>query len=217
VRSSSRSSRRRKPNMSHSKPSGIPRKCVGQVRRYPAAVRGRVAHGRGDASFGAAVFRHVRRQAANQNGAPIRMVIPWKYGFKSIKSIVKIKFVGGQPSTTWNIANAGEYGFLLERESGRRSSPLEPGQRAPVGRVLQARYASLQRLWPAGGFAIRRHGPEKELLSAPMRKPWVKSLAFGLCLSHWKRWHGTPCTASLARIPLNSSRISRATGPSGSW
>jgi sulfoxide reductase catalytic subunit YedY len=47
----------------------------------------------------------------NQNGAPIRMVIPWKYGFKSIKSIVKIKFVGGQPSTTWNIANAGEYGF----------------------------------------------------------------------------------------------------------
>ncbi len=47
----------------------------------------------------------------NQNGAPIRMVIPWKYGFKSIKSIVKIKFVGGQPPTTWNIANAGEYGF----------------------------------------------------------------------------------------------------------
>jgi sulfoxide reductase catalytic subunit YedY len=47
----------------------------------------------------------------NQNGAPVRMVIPWKYGFKSIKSIVKIKFVGGQPSTTWNIANAGEYGF----------------------------------------------------------------------------------------------------------
>jgi methionine sulfoxide reductase catalytic subunit len=47
----------------------------------------------------------------NQNGAPIRMVLPWKYGFKSIKSIVKIKFVGGQPPTTWNIANAGEYGF----------------------------------------------------------------------------------------------------------
>lgn len=47
----------------------------------------------------------------NQNGAPIRMVIPWKYGFKSIKSIVKIKFVGGEPPTTWNIANAREYGF----------------------------------------------------------------------------------------------------------
>jgi sulfoxide reductase catalytic subunit YedY len=47
----------------------------------------------------------------NQNGAPIRMVIPWKYGFKSIKSIVKIKFVGGEPPTTWNITNAREYGF----------------------------------------------------------------------------------------------------------
>ena len=47
----------------------------------------------------------------NQDGAPVRMVIPWKYGFKSIKSIVKIKFVKDQPSTTWNITNAHEYGF----------------------------------------------------------------------------------------------------------
>jgi methionine sulfoxide reductase catalytic subunit len=47
----------------------------------------------------------------NQDGAPVRMVIPWKYGFKSIKSLVKIKFVKDQPPTTWNIANAHEYGF----------------------------------------------------------------------------------------------------------
>jgi len=47
----------------------------------------------------------------NQDGAPVRLVIPWKYGFKSIKSIVKIKFVGKQPDTTWNLANAHEYGF----------------------------------------------------------------------------------------------------------
>jgi methionine sulfoxide reductase catalytic subunit len=46
-----------------------------------------------------------------QDGAPVRMVIPWKYGFKSIKSLVKIKLVGGEPPTTWNIANAREYGF----------------------------------------------------------------------------------------------------------
>ena len=46
-----------------------------------------------------------------QDGAPVRMVIPWKYGFKSIKSIVKIKFVKSQPATTWNITNAHEYGF----------------------------------------------------------------------------------------------------------
>jgi len=47
----------------------------------------------------------------NQNGAPIRLVVPWKYGFKSIKSIVRMSFVERQPATAWNVANAGEYGF----------------------------------------------------------------------------------------------------------
>ncbi len=47
----------------------------------------------------------------NQNGAPIRLVIPWKYGFKSIKSIVKIEFVKRRPRTTWERSNASEYGF----------------------------------------------------------------------------------------------------------
>jgi sulfoxide reductase catalytic subunit YedY len=47
----------------------------------------------------------------NQNGAPLRLVVPWKYGFKSIKSIVKIKFVEKMPPNTWNISNAREYGF----------------------------------------------------------------------------------------------------------
>ncbi len=47
----------------------------------------------------------------NQNGAPIRLIVPWKYGFKSIKSIVRISFVEDQPPCTWNIANAREYGF----------------------------------------------------------------------------------------------------------
>jgi len=47
----------------------------------------------------------------NQNGAPIRLVVPWKYGFKSIKSIVKIEFVEDEPRNTWNIAIPNEYGF----------------------------------------------------------------------------------------------------------
>ena len=46
-----------------------------------------------------------------QDGAPVRMVLPWKYGFKSIKSIVKIRLVGSQPPNTWNISNPTEYGF----------------------------------------------------------------------------------------------------------
>ena len=47
----------------------------------------------------------------NQNGAPVRLVVPWKYGFKSIKSIVKIKFVEHMPLTTWMKAGLNEYGF----------------------------------------------------------------------------------------------------------
>src|SRR5438309_2938967 len=46
-----------------------------------------------------------------QDGAPVRLVVPWKYGFKSIKSIVKIKLTTGMPPTTWNMSSAQEYGF----------------------------------------------------------------------------------------------------------
>jgi sulfoxide reductase catalytic subunit YedY len=47
----------------------------------------------------------------NQNGAPLRLVVPWKYGFKGIKSIVSLRFVEEKPPTTWNRAAAAEYGF----------------------------------------------------------------------------------------------------------
>jgi sulfoxide reductase catalytic subunit YedY len=47
----------------------------------------------------------------NQNGAPVRVVVPWKYGFKSAKSIVRIRFVKDQPRTAWNVSAPSEYGF----------------------------------------------------------------------------------------------------------
>ena len=47
----------------------------------------------------------------NQNGAPLRLVVPWKYGFKSIKSIVRIQFVENRPRTSWNVSAPSEYGF----------------------------------------------------------------------------------------------------------
>ena len=47
----------------------------------------------------------------NQNGAPLRLVVPWKYGFKSIKSIVRIRFTEARPQTTWNRVAPREYGF----------------------------------------------------------------------------------------------------------
>ena len=48
----------------------------------------------------------------NQNGAPVRLVVPWKYGFKSAKSIVKIRFLKEQPRTAWNVSAPSEYGFF---------------------------------------------------------------------------------------------------------
>jgi sulfoxide reductase catalytic subunit YedY len=47
----------------------------------------------------------------NQNGAPVRLIVPWKYGFKSGKSIVRIRFLETQPKTAWNVAAPQEYGF----------------------------------------------------------------------------------------------------------
>ena len=46
-----------------------------------------------------------------QNGAPVRLVVPWKYGYKSAKAIVKIRLVADEPPTTWNLAAPDEYGF----------------------------------------------------------------------------------------------------------
>jgi sulfoxide reductase catalytic subunit YedY len=51
------------------------------------------------------------KQLPNQDGAPIRLVVPWKYGFKSIKSVVKITLTANEPPTTWNRAGSDEYGF----------------------------------------------------------------------------------------------------------
>tara|TARA_R100001369_G_scaffold28435_1_gene51157 strand:- start:706 stop:1614 length:909 start_codon:yes stop_codon:yes gene_type:complete len=51
------------------------------------------------------------KEIPKQNGAPLRLVVPWKYGYKSIKSVVRITLTDTQPPTSWNKANAGEYGF----------------------------------------------------------------------------------------------------------
>ena len=51
------------------------------------------------------------RELPNQNGAPLRLEVPWKYGFKSIKSIVRITLTDMEPKTSWNMSNPREYGF----------------------------------------------------------------------------------------------------------
>ena len=71
-----------------------------------------------------------------QDGAPVRLVVPWKYGFKSIKSIVKIRLVGGMPPTTWNMAASGYYGFY---------SNVNPDVAPQHSQKMEARLPSLFR------------------------------------------------------------------------
>ena len=54
----------------------------------------------------------------NQNGAPLRLVVPWKYGFKSIKSIVRIRFTAKQPVSSWQASAPQEYGFYSNVNPG---------------------------------------------------------------------------------------------------
>ncbi len=98
-----------------------------------------------------------------QNGAPIRLVVPWKYGFKSIKSIVRILLVEDEPPTTWNKANAREYGFY---------SNVNPNVDHP--RWSQA----TERVIGAGIFAAR-----KETLMFNGYEDQVASLYAGMDLS----------------------------------
>jgi sulfoxide reductase catalytic subunit YedY len=51
------------------------------------------------------------RELPNQNGAPLRLVVPWKYGFKGCKSIVRVRFTDAMPRTAWNMSAPQEYGF----------------------------------------------------------------------------------------------------------
>jgi methionine sulfoxide reductase catalytic subunit len=81
------------------------------------------------------------QELPNQDGAPVRVVVPWKYGFKSAKSIVKVKFVKREPDTTWNMMAPDEYGFYSNvnpnRSHPRWSQKTERVIGAPIWKQLQ--------------------------------------------------------------------------------
>jgi len=82
----------------------------------------------------------------NQNGAPLRLVVPWKYGFKSIKSIVRIRFLEQEPPTTWNLSWPAAYGFYSnvnpKREHPRWSQKEE--ERLGEGTLLKPKVIQTQ-------------------------------------------------------------------------
>jgi sulfoxide reductase catalytic subunit YedY len=87
----------------------------------------------------------------NQNGAPLRLVVPWKYGFKNIKSIVRIRFTERQPLNSWQQSASNEYGFYAnvnpEVAHPRWSQATE--RRIGSGSLLGGRSATL----PFNGYA----------------------------------------------------------------
>jgi len=86
----------------------------------------------------------------NQNGAPLRLVVPWKYGFKGIKSIVEIRFSEKQPPTTWNISAPSEYGFYANVNPSVDHPRWSQAQERVIGAsLLAARRPTL----PFNGYA----------------------------------------------------------------
>jgi sulfoxide reductase catalytic subunit YedY len=90
------------------------------------------------------------RPLPNQNGAPLRLVVPWKYGFKGIKSIVAIHFTERPPPTSWNLAAPDEYGFYANVNPDVDHPRWSQAQERRIGASL---FAAKQRTLPFNGYA----------------------------------------------------------------
>ncbi len=89
----------------------------------------------------------------NQNGAPLRLMVPWKYGFKSIKSIVRISFTEQQPPTTWNISAPDEYGFYANVNPTVDHPRWSQATERRVSSGLGSLFAGRQDTLPFNGYA----------------------------------------------------------------
>jgi methionine sulfoxide reductase catalytic subunit len=90
------------------------------------------------------------RELPNQNGAPLRLVVPWKYGFKGIKSIVEIRFTEREPPTSWNLSAPQEYGFYANVNPSVDHPRWSQATERRIGAGL---FAPRQRTLPFNGYA----------------------------------------------------------------
>ena len=91
-----------------------------------------------------------------QNGAPLRLVAPWKYGFKNVKSIVSIEFTDKKPVSFWEKLQSSEYGFWANVNPQVAPSALEPGDREAAGQRGPHPDPALQRLRRVRGRPLHR-------------------------------------------------------------
>ena len=97
---------------------------------------------------------------AKQHGAPIRLAVPWKYGFKHIKSIVRVSFTDKRPKSYWQDLQASEYGFWANVNPEVAASALEPGHRGVDRHRRAPADAVVQRLRRAGRGSLQ--GPRRQ-------------------------------------------------------
>ena len=136
------------------------------------------------------------RELPPQNGAPVRLVTPWKYGFKGIKSIVKVTLTDMQPPSTWHDRAPREYGFLANVNPAVDHPRWTQATEQRIGEVRPPPDAAVQRVRRAGGPPVREHGPPGELLSAaalPARPPaadaagrWTRQFSEDFPVSFWR-------------------------------
>ena len=159
----------------------------------------------------------------NQNGAPVRVVVPWKYGFKSGKSIVKIRFVEKEPRTAWNKAAPREYGFYsnvnpdVDHPRWSQATERRIGEFSKRKTTLFNGYADQVASLYAG------HGPQEDS-SERSRRLWhfvpsagaiarIKAALFALALAPARAPRaGPPSPAAWASIRSSSSPARRAPG-----
>ncbi len=108
---------------------------------------------------------------AKQNGAPLRLVTPWKYGFKSVKSIVSIEFTDKQPATFWEALQSSEYGFWANVNPEVPHPRWSQATEKPLGQQRPRADAALQRLRRVRGRPVRRPQSGKALHVVPIALP----------------------------------------------
>ena len=153
----------------------------------------------------------------NQNGAPFRLIVPWKYGFKGVKAIMKISFVDKQPGNTWQVANPDEYGFYanvnpeVDHPRWTQASERRIGQFRRQKTLMFNGYADQVAKLYAG------HGSEEEFLTkarvSGFRVQWGKVGVF--CLgagSPGAALPGASRRTGSARIQFASSRFKPGCG-----
>ena len=145
------------------------------------------------------------------------LVVPWKYGFKSGKSIVKIRFVEKQPHTTWNDAAPQRVRLLFQRQPRGRPSALEPGHRAAHRRSAFGKRPTLMFNGYADqvGAAVRRHGPEEELLNARSAVQFPLALAEERAPRCWLHPAAKPVLFVACLLPLAWLLLWRSRRPLG--